>query len=390
MMNRLINILTSLQLTVVCLVFSLVLVFIGTVAQVDEGLYQAQARYFKSWYIWGITLSNHKFPIPLPGGYLIGAVLLVNLLAAHAKRFHFSWKKAGILMIHFGIILLLLGQLLTDVLSQETQMRMAKGEMKNYAEDSHTSELVLITAAKDNADEDEVVSIPESMLRKGAEITHANLPFTLRVNKYWRNSSISSKPREGAEDAGATHGPGQGVNILSQPPVTAMDEVNLPSAVIEVAGGKDSLGSWLVSSQSSVKQTFEHGGKKWQIAMRFSRQYLPFSLTLLELRHDIYKGTEIPRNFSSRVQLFNPSTKEQRETLIYMNNPLRYGGSTFYQYQMTNEEMAQQAGVSPSSTLQIVRNPGWVTPYLACLIVGLGLLYQFGGHLIQFLRKRIS
>lgn len=390
MMNRLINILTSLQLTVVCLVFSLVLVFIGTVAQVDEGLYQAQARYFKSWYIWGVTLSNHKLPILLPGGYLIGAVLLVNLLAAHAKRFHFSWKKAGILMIHFGIILLLLGQLLTDLLSRESQMRMGKGELKNYSEDSQSSEMVLISAAKDNPDEDEVISIPESLLREGAEIKHPGLPFTLQVRKYWRNSSISTKPREGAADAGATHGAGKGVHIMLQPPVTAMDEVNTPSALIEVTGGKDSHGRWLVSSRSSTKQTFEHAGKQWQIALRFTRHYMPFSLTLLELRHDIYKGTEIPRNFSSRIQLINPSTGEQRETLIYMNNPFRYSGLTFYQYQMTDEDMAREAGVSPSSTLQVVRNPGWITPYFACLLVGLGLFYQFGGHLIQFLRKRFS
>ncbi len=389
-MNRLLDIFTSLRLTVVCLAFSLVLVLVGTLAQVDEGLYQAQERYFKSWYVWGITISNQKLPIVFPGGYLIGAVLLLNLLAAHAQRFHFSWKKAGILMTHAGLILLLLGQLFTDLLSRESQMRMARGETKNYSEDSQASELVLISPAKDNADEDEVVSIPESMLREGAKITHANLPFTLQVKKYWRNSSISSKPREGAIMAGATHGPGQGVNILPKSPVTAMDEVNLPSALIEIDGGKDSLGRWLVSSQSSAKQTFEYGGKKWQIAMRFSRYYLPFSLTLLELRHDIYKGTEIPRNFSSRIQLANPSAKEERETLIYMNNPLRYGGLTFYQHQMTSEEMAQQFGVSPSSTLQVVRNPGWLTPYLACLLVALGLFYQFGAHLIQFLRKRVS
>ncbi len=390
MMNRFLAILTSLQLTVICLVCALVLVFVGTLAQVDEGLYQAQARYFKSWYIWGVTISNQKLPIPLPGGYLIGAVLLVNLLAAHIKRFHFSWKKAGIVMVHGGLILLLLGQLLTDVLSRESQMRMAKGETKNYSEDSQTSELVLITAAKDNADEDEVISIPESLLREGGVIEHAGLPFKLEVKKYWRNASLSTKPREGAVEAGATHGPGQGVHITPQPPVTAMEEVNMPSALIEVASAKDSHGLWLVSSQSSAKQTFEHGGKKWQIALRFARHYLPFSLTLLELRHDIYKGTDIPRNFSSRVQLMNPSTKEQRETLIYMNNPFRYGGLTFYQYQMTNEDMAREAGVSPSSTLQVVRNPGWLTPYFACLLVGLGLFYQFGGHLIQFLRKRFS
>ena len=37
--------------------------------------------------------------------------------------------------------------------------------------------------------------------------------------------------------------------------------------------------------------------------MRFQRRYLPFSLTLIKFSHDIYPGTDIPKNFSSRVRL---------------------------------------------------------------------------------------
>jgi cytochrome c biogenesis protein ResB len=87
--------------------------------------------------------------------------------------------------------------------------------------------------------------------------------------------------------------------------------------------------------------------------MRLTRYYYPFSLTLLKATHDKYKGTEIPKNFSSRVRINNPGTGEARETVIYMNNPLRYGGQTFYQYQMSAGEMAQRQGMTPSSTFQV-------------------------------------
>ena len=71
MLKRIVNFFTSLKLTVVCLCLGMLLIFIGTLAQVDEGLYNAQSRYFKSWIIWAPTLLGHKLPIALPGGYLL-------------------------------------------------------------------------------------------------------------------------------------------------------------------------------------------------------------------------------------------------------------------------------------------------------------------------------
>src|SRR6185437_8495293 len=110
------------------------LVWVGTVAQADEGLYQAQARYFKHWVVVGASMFGHHVPLVLPGGYLLGSVLLVNLIAAHISRFQFTWKKLGIHVAHAGIILLLVGQLTTDLLSRETMLRFSEGETKSYSE----------------------------------------------------------------------------------------------------------------------------------------------------------------------------------------------------------------------------------------------------------------
>ena len=41
----------SLRLTVSCLITALVLVFVGTLAQVDQGLYDAQKKYFRSYFL---------------------------------------------------------------------------------------------------------------------------------------------------------------------------------------------------------------------------------------------------------------------------------------------------------------------------------------------------
>jgi hypothetical protein len=38
--------------------------------------------------------------------------------------------------------------------------------------------------------------------------------------------------------------------------------------------------------------------------------------------------------------------------------------------------------------LQVVRNPGWLTPYIGCAMVGAGLVIQFLFHLSGFVSKQ--
>ena len=114
--------------------------------------------------------------------------------------------------------------------------------------------------------------------------------------------------------------------------------------------------------------------------LRPTRYYKPYSVTLQKFSHDVYPGTEIPKNFSSRIALADPQREVRRDVLIYMNHPLRYRGETFYQ---SGFEQGDQASI-----LQVVRNPSFLAPYIACLIVAAGLLIQFGYHLFSFSRRR--
>jgi cytochrome c biogenesis protein ResB len=130
----------------------------------------------------------------------------------------------------------------------------------------------------------------------------------------------------------------------------------------------------------SDPQKFACNGRTYQITLRPVRYYKPYAVTLLAFNHDIYPGTDIPKNFSSKIHLHDPSTGEDRDVLIYMNNPLRYRGETYF-----------QASFEPGdkgTILQVVRNPASLTPYVACSLVALGLLVQFLTHLVKFARKR--
>ena len=101
---------------------------------------------------------------------------------------------------------------------------------------------------------------------------------------------------------------------------------------------------------------------------------------MLKFSHDRYAGTEIPKNFSSRIRLNSPDGRDDREVLIYMNNPLRYAGLTFYQAGFENDDK--------TTILQVVRNPSWQLPYISCSLMTLGLIVQFGIHLVAFIARR--
>ena len=369
----------SLQLTVVLLIMSLLLVFVATLDQVNLGVWAVQEKYFRSFLVfWQPHDSDFSFPI-FPGGYLIGGTLLINLVCAHIYRFKLSWRKTGIQLAHSGLILLLLGELLSGLLQRDSSMRLEEGETKKYSESFRNYELALLD--KTNADFDEVVAIPEAVLGSKASIQHPKLPFRVSIKEYYANASLSMRDQPAPAGApAATAGVGSRIMMLPQPLTYKPDELNTPGAYVEIAGPDGPLGTWLVSPLLGSNQTFPFQGHTWEITLRLKRYYRPFALTLLKVNHDVYPGTDIPKNFSSRVHLRSDDGRDDREVLIFMNNPLRYGGATFYQYQMN--------AASHMSVFEVVRNPGWLLPYVACGMMGFGLLIQFSLTLAGFIRKR--
>ena len=377
-LDRLISFFTSLRLTVVCLALALLLVFFGTLAQVDLGLYKAQNEYFRSFFIfWGPKGASWKVPV-FPGGYLIGGVLLINLFAAQFQRFVFTASKIGLWMVHVGLILLLLGQLLTDLLSHESTLHLRNGETRNYSETEREAELA-VSDVTDPAT-DRVVAIPQGVLASEQNIHPGDLPFTVLVKQFFANSTVAERAADAAHAPTATQGIGLRATVKELPRVTEMDRRDVPSAVVEIVTPQGSLGTWLVSEFVEQPQSFTIDNRTYKLAMRPRRHYKPYSIQLLNFQHDVYPGTDIPKNFSSRVLLQRPATGEKREVLIYMNNPLRYAGETYY-----------QSGFDPDNhgtILQVVHNPSWLTPYFSCVLVGVGLVVQFAIHLLGFTRKR--
>lgn len=377
MLEALYKFFTSIRLTVVLLALGLVLVFWGTLAQVNLGLYKAQNDFFRSLVVyWQPAGGGARIPV-FPGGYLVGGLLLINLFAAHLRYYRPGWRKFGVALIHLGVVMLLVGQLLTDLMSTESSMHIRNGGTKNYSEADRTFELALVDTS--DKDTDKVVAISFGRLRKGGDITHPELPLTVKLKQLFANSALSEEATNGFTRIGTTAGIGSDLFWRELPHQTEMNRQDMPSAIVELVTPTGSLGTFLVSSYLNRPQSFNCDGKLYTMALRPERLYKPFSLQLIEFRHDKYPGTDIPKNFSSRVRVLHPEAGEDREVVIFMNNPLRYGGETFYQASFDPDNQG--------TVLQVVRNPGWLTPYLACILVAAGMIWQFTAHLLGANRK---
>ena len=384
----------SLRLTVWLLAMSMFLVFAGTLAQVDQGIWTVTRQYFRS----PVTLIDLQLFVPddlfqwekvvgfrpllpFPGGFVVGTLLLINLLAAHTVRFKFNWKRSGVLLIHTGIILLLAGEAVTALFSEEGNMTIFEQGYANYAEDIRSTELAFVNAA--DADHNVVAVVPDNLLTRRDVIADEALPLDVEVVQWFPNADLTG-PMAGGIIAPnlATAGLGTRVRVAPKPIVAGVDldsEPNRPAAYVRLSKQGEDQGIYLVS-QLLIDQDIDIAGSTWQLGLRFKRDYKPYEIHLEDFRHDKFTGTNTPKNFSSDVRLIDPAASVDRHAHISMNHPMRYQGEAFFQ--------AQYMPGDQGTVLLVVDNPGWLAPYIACIVVTLGLIIHFGMALIRFINKR--
>ncbi len=234
LLQRIGRALASLKLTVVLLLLLALVVAAGTVYQAGSGLYAAQRDIFGAWIILVFGV------IPLPGTLSVALLLFVNLLAAALFRLRYGWRCAGLLLIHYGLLLLIGGGFFIAATAQEYFLTLREGESRD------------------------VLSLPDG-------------------------------------------GPGP---------------------------------------------------------------RLPFAVKLLDFEKTVHPGTEMPRSFTSRIEI--AAAGARRPAVISMNRPLRNGGYTFYQSSYAEDEDG-----AASSTFSVGGNSGRWLPYIASAILFLGLTWHF-------------
>lgn len=392
LLKKLLKPLASLKLTVVLMLLAMILVFAGTLAQKELGIHSVVSRYFRSWivlipvrvfFLWNTDLPK-EVAFPFPGGYSIGFALLFNLVAAHLVRFQPSWRRIGIWIIHVGVIVLMLGELLTGLLQVESRMVIEEGKASNYVEDHHEFELAFVNSSAPGTDQ--VAVVPARLLRKAkGRLQDARLPVQIEVTQYMTNSKIEDAMPTGYSNQ-ATQGAGKRHFAVEQPEVSGVDQdapVDTPAAYLrffDAAGAE--LGVWLLAFELKP-QLLEVDGNRFEISLRFRRTYKPYTLHLKRFTHEVYPGTDKPKDYRSHIHVIDPTTDTDREVEIYMNTPLRFGGETFYQSGFLDPRTQGATG----TILQVVRNPAWTMPYVSCTLVTLGMMVHFGMVLVRFLQK---
>ncbi|MBF2055467.1 MAG: cytochrome c biogenesis protein ResB [Candidatus Sericytochromatia bacterium] len=369
----------SLELTVWLLTLSIFLIFFGTLAQVDQGVWTVVKDYFRSFVVWvdfQIFFPRDRLVpgnFPFPGGWSLGGLLLINLVVAHLQRFNLSKQKIGLTVIHAGLILLLVGEGLTGIFAKESHMSIDEGSSSNYSEDIRHPELAFVESA--DAETDLVTVIPDSRLRSGQLISDPRLPVDIKVDRYFKNSVMEPNP-DGQ--------PGFQARQVPEVSGTASAEggIDMPSVLVTLykKDSTEEIGAFTTSVWFRSSHQLEIDGKNYAMSLRFARDYKPYSLYLKEFRFDRYPGTEIPKNFESNVRILDPENNVERDVRIWMNNPLRYRGETYYQASYKPDETG--------TVLQVVNNPSWLIPYISCVVVTLGLLLQFGFSLSRTLKRR--
>ncbi|MEM6602219.1 MAG: hypothetical protein AAF649_12605, partial [Verrucomicrobiota bacterium] len=232
LLHQTLTLLASLKLTIICLSVSMVLVLLNTLAQVNLGIYEAQNRYFATWFVWA-EIGDNGFKLPfLPGGYLAGGVLILNLLCAHWKRFSLKWNKLGLLQIHLGILVLLGGGFVTHWLSHEGQLIFDEGQTKHYYESFQQRELVISERLPRGQVRETV--FPVELVTAGAKLQGNYLPFSLKITDFYKNSRMTlRRGMQGNQESKVNRGWGQRINVESVRQTFKPDEQNLLSAFVQ-------------------------------------------------------------------------------------------------------------------------------------------------------------
>ncbi|MEZ6123074.1 MAG: cytochrome c biogenesis protein CcsA [Planctomycetaceae bacterium] len=368
--------------------------------------------------IWGRSPSKMERTLLIGTGATLGAVLVYFLIGGEAARLNLSsmrilWqllkgtacavvlligsnllfeKRGGIAVIHLGVALLMISELQVGMTAKENMLQMKEGETVTYMRDSRMRELAIVHR---DGDQQHVVVIPEARLaRAGAAsdeqdriLRSEDLPFAIRVDSFHRNSQL--RPLLPGE-AGTSAGLGRFALSEELAPVTGMDDrQDISSVRFAILDQQNKEVASLLCSQDVnefrnvpiAEQTLVNDSN-YEFYLRFERTYNDFHVRLLDVSRTNYVGTATPKDYRSTIEITDDSTGEKDQFTLWMNNPLRYRGQTFYQ---TNYIPLPDG--SEASAISVVRNTGWMLPYIACMIVAVGMFAQFGSTLFRFLHR---
>lgn len=364
--HPLVRLAASIKITVACLVWLFVLTFWGTVAQVSDGLYLAQEKFFHSWYF-----QEFGF-LPLPGAQLALWVLFINLIVNSLFRFVYRWSHIGILIIHLGLLTYFVSAFVTLHMVEESNLTLREGEASNVSAAYHEWELSVWSPGEGK--ERQVAAFDLRGIKPGDTVTMDRPALEFHVKLFFPNAQAYVRRQVPAEPVRNV----SGINELSRLPLEVEPERNFPGGIFRVRLPDGSQQDVLLFGKEIDPTPLSANGKGYLMQIRRKRRELPMTVTLNRFEMQKHPGTEVARSYRSYVDIERAGAKRAVE--IYMNHPYRFKDYTFYQASYSVDQNGEFR-----STLAVVKNAGRLLPYISSLVTFAGLAVHF---LMMAFRRR--
>ena len=372
--QRIFDVLSGYGLATILLLLLGLLTWFATLEQIDNGLYPTLRKYFDWRSVILLPEIKQKIvPLPLPGGYWVGALLFLNLLLGGVIRIRKGWKHAGNLIAHVGILFMLLAGGVAHHFSERGNMAIGEGATSNAAEDyfEYVVEVAEITDGKPatihvirGKDIEDLTSGASRTFRLPA------LPFDLALAGYHNNAvpvAVTERaPRQKEPEV-------DGYYLMSMP-----EEVNAEAnraacyARTIFRDGTPDV-NFILAGASFHPFTVRHKDRIFTVDMRKRIWPMPFTVALDHFTAEFHPGTMKPAKFISEITRIEDAGSAK--VTIQMNEPMRYQGLTFFQ--ASYGPPGAGPGQKMYSVFEIVKNPADKWPEYSLYIVSLGMLITF-------------
>jgi hypothetical protein len=385
--GKVFDVLSGFGLATILLLILGLLTWFATLEQIDTGLYPTLNKYFhwKSVFLLP-EIKGKMVPLPLPGGYWVGALLLVNLTLGGVIRIRKGWRHVGNLISHLGIIFMLVAGGVAHHFSERGNMAVGEGESSNVAED-YFEYVVEVAEIKDGkADSINVIRSSDLVdLDDGQSrlFKFPGLPFDLEIAGYLTHAvpvGITERaPALGERVA-------DGYYLMEKPGENSAESntAGCYARIVRRDGGKSD--PFILAGASFHPFTVRHEDRIFTVDMRKRLWPMPFTVQLDKFTAAFHPGTMKPSKFVSKITRIENGG--EAKVTIQMNEPMRYEGLTFFQASYG------PPGAGPGARMYSVfevENPADKWPEYSLYIVSFGMLVTFltklGGYLAATSRK---
>lgn len=383
--GKIFDVLSGFGLATILLLILGLLTWLATLEQIDNGLYPTLNKYFHWKAFFLIPEINGKMvPLPLPGGYWVCALLLLNLILGGIIRIKKGWSHVGNLISHFGIILMLAGGGVAHHFSERGNMAVQEGGSSDTAED-YFEYVVEIAEIKEGKPEmihvirgNDIDDLTSTMTRS---YRLPSFPFDLELGAYLPNTV----PVSSSERAPDKHQPiADGYFLAEKPAIVPPEPAEQYTAgcyarVLKRDGTKSSL--FILAGASFHPFTWNDGDRIFTIDMHKRYWPMPFTVKLDEFTADFHPGTMMASKFVSKITRIENGG--EAKVTIQMNEPMRYEGLTFFQ--ASYGPPGAGPGQKLYSVFEVVKNPADKWPEISLWIVAFGMFVTFMTKLVLFI-----